>query len=186
MRLDRATVFGRFVQIQTCDNCRGSGTIIKTKCRECKGRGTVEHIRRIDVSIPPGVDSDSHLRLRGQGEAGIRGGSPGDLYIVIHVKPHEIFSRQDNDIFCEIPIGFTQAALGTKITVPTLDGTAQLKIPSGTQTGTLFRLNNKGIKKLQGYGRGNEYVKVVVKTPTKLSNRQKHLLEEFAKEGDTT
>jgi molecular chaperone DnaJ len=186
MRLDRATVFGRFVQIQTCDNCRGSGTIIKTKCRECKGRGTVEQIRKIDVSIPPGVDSDSHLRLRGQGEAGIRGGIPGDLYIVIHVKPHEIFSRQNNDVFCEIPITFTQAALGTKIKVPTLDGTAQLKIPSGTQTGTLFRLKNKGIKKLQSYGRGNEYVKVFVKTPTKLSKRQKQLLEEFAKEEDTS
>ena len=185
IRLDRTTLFGRFVQIQTCDRCYGSGTLITKKCRECKGTGTIEQLRKIDLSIPLGVDSDSHLRLRGQGEAGIRGGPPGDLYIVLHVKPHETFRRRGDDIFCKVPIGFTQTTLGATIKVPTLNGGAELKIPPGTQTGTLFRLKKKGMPKLQGNGRGDEYVKVVVKTPTKLTERQKRLLEEFAKESGT-
>ena len=186
IRLERSTAFGRLVQVQTCDRCGGSGVIIKTKCRDCRGTGTVEHHRRIDVSIPPGVDSDSHLRLRGQGEAGIRGGEPGDLFVVIHVKPHEIFRRQGDDIYCKVPIGFAEAALGAAVEVPTLDGKAELKIPSGTQTGTLFRLKRKGIPKLQSYGQGDEYVEVVVKVPTKLSERERQLLEEFAKEEGTS
>jgi len=182
MRFERASPFGRFIQIQPCDKCHGSGVIITTKCRECKGTGIVEHLRKIDVGIPPGVDSDSHLRLRGQGEAGIRGGPAGDLYIVLHIKPHQMFRRQGEDLYFRLQIEFWQAALGASINVPTLNGTAELKIPAGTQTGTLFRLKKKGMPKFQGFGRGDEYVEVSLKTPTKLSERQKLLLEEFAKE----
>ncbi len=182
MRFERASPFGRFVQIQTCDRCHGAGVLITAKCRECNGRGIVERLRKIDVSVPPGVDSDSHLRLRGQGEAGIRGGPSGDLYIVLHIKPHQMFRREEDDLYCKLQIEFWQAALGATVKVPTLNGTAELKIPAGTQTGTMFRLKKKGMPKLQGWGRGNEYVEVSVKTPTKLSRRQKRLLEEFAKE----
>lgn len=182
IRRNLVSGFGRLVQIQTCDRCRGTGTIITTKCSECKGSGIIQRFRSIDINIPAGVDNGAHLRLRGQGEAGIRGGPPGDLYVVVHVKPHKVFERRDDDILCQIPIDFTVAALGGKVRVPTLDGEAELEIPAGTQTETVFRLRKKGIPHLRGFGRGDELVKVRVRVPTHLTSRQKRLLEEFSKE----
>jgi len=134
------------------------------------------------VEIPKGIDSGSRLRLSGQGEAGERGGPPGDLYVVVHVKPHKIFQRNNGDILCEVPIGFAQAALGAEIDVPTLDGKARLKIPEGTQTHTVFRLRRKGLPRLHGYGQGSELVRVIIRTPKRLTSKQRQILAELAKE----
>lgn len=177
----RNTAFGRFVSVSTCEACGGEGTIIREKCTQCHGSGRVRRERKIEVKIPPGVDTGSRLRVSGEGEAGVRGGPPGDLYVFIHVKPHPKFKRQGNDIILEIPITFTQAALGAEIEVPTLDGTAKLKIPEGTQNGTMFKLRGKGIPYLKGYGRGDQHVRVNVKVPQKLSAKQRELLREFAR-----
>jgi molecular chaperone DnaJ len=133
------------------------------------------------VRIPPGVDNGSRLKLRGEGEAGVGGGPPGDLYVVVHVREHAIFARQDNDIVVEVPISFPQAALGAEIDVPTLEGKVKLKIPGGTQSGKVFRLKGKGFVDLHGYGTGDELVKVSVETPRRMSARQRELLEEFSK-----
>jgi len=149
---------------------------------DCKGSGIVQRFREIDVNIPAGVDTGAHLRLRGQGEAGVRGGPPGDLYVVVHVKPHSIFERQADDILCVVPIHFTVAALGGKVRVPTLGGEAEINVPAGTQSETVFRLRGKGIPHLRGIGRGNELVRVRVKVPTRLTGRQKRLLKELSKE----
>jgi molecular chaperone DnaJ len=138
------------------------------------------------VKIPKGIENGSRLRLSRQGEAGKQGGPSGDLYVVIYVKQHKIFQRSDNNILCEIPIGFTQATLGTEINVPTLNGRIKLRIPKGTQTHTIFRLKGKGLPRLHGYGRGNELIKVIVRTPKKLTSKQKQLITELAKElGET-
>lgn len=182
IRRSRVSGFGRFIQIQPCDRCRGAGTIITNPCRDCKGSGMVQRFREIDVNIPAGVDTGAHLRLRGQGEAGVRGGPPGDLYVVVHVKPHNVFERQEDDILCVVPIDFTLAALGGKARVPTLDGEAEINIPAGTQSETVFRLRGKGIPHLRGIGRGNELVRVRVKVPTRLTSREKRLLKELSKE----
>jgi len=179
---ERSTGFARFVQIAPCDRCRGKGTIIESPCGECRGTGQVERTRKIDVKIPAGVDTGSYLRLSGQGEAGVRGGPPGDLFVAVRVKSHPVFRRKDGDIFCEVQIGFAQAAIGARIMVPTLDGRAELKIPAGTQTGTVFRLRGKGMPNLKGYGRGDELVRVVTRTPIRLTKRQHQLFEELAKE----
>jgi molecular chaperone DnaJ len=178
----RSTGFAQFVQIATCNACGGKGTIVKTPCPRCQGSGTVQRQRRITVDIPPGVDTGSRLRLRGEGEAGSTGGPTGDLYVVIHVKPHAVFTRNGSDVLCEVPIGFSQAALGAEVTVPTLGGEAMLKIPAGTQSHTLFRLRGKGLPHLRGFGRGDELVRVLVHTPKKLSTRQRELLRNLAKE----
>jgi len=178
----RSTGFARFVQITTCNACRGKGTIIESPCKRCSGTGVVTRTRKIRVKIPKGIDDGSRLRLSGQGEAGARGGPPGDLYVVVHVKPHKIFQRNNSDILCEASIGFAQAALGSEIEVPTLDGKARLKIPRGTQTHTVFSLRGRGLPRLHGFGRGNELVRVVIHTPKKLTSRQRRLLTELAKE----
>lgn len=177
----RTTAFGRFVNVRSCEACGGTGTFIKERCPGCGGSGRIERERKIDVKIPAGVDTDSRLRISGGGEAGRRGGPPGDLYIFIHVRRHKIFSRQGDDIYVEIPISITQAALGTELEVPTLDGKARLKIPEGTQSGATFRLRGKGIRRLRGYGSGDQHVRVIVQIPRKLSARQKELLREFAR-----
>jgi molecular chaperone DnaJ len=178
----RSTGFARFIQVVPCDKCECSVTIIESPCGECRGTGLVERTRTIDVKIPAGVDTGSFLRLSGQGEAGTRGGPPGDLLIAVRVRPHNIFRRKVGDIFLEVTIGFAQAALGAKIQVPTLDGRAELKIPAGTQTGTVFRLRGKGVPHLGGFGKGDELVRVVTRTPTKLTKRQRQLFEELAKD----
>lgn len=177
----RATGFARFVQITPCDRCRGSGFIIEHPCPECKGIGLSERSRRIRVQIPAGVEDGSSLRISGEGNQSLEGGPPGDLYVLINVKPHENFKRHGDNLICEMPVNMVQAALGTVIHVPTIDGKAKLKIPPGTQGGTLFRLRGKGLPSL-GHGRGDELVRVNVKTPVNLTRRQKELLKEWAKE----
>ncbi len=172
----------QFTEIQTCSRCRGKGVFIKNLCQDCNGTGTVQRLRRIDLKIPPGIDDGYSLRLGGEGKPGTQGGRKGDLYVVVHVRPHELFRRNGSDLFYEANITFPQAALGTKIQVPTLDGEARLTIPAGTQTGTLFRLRGKGIPHLRGWGKGDMHVRIVIKTPTKLTRRQEKLLAELAQE----
>ncbi|MBU4221886.1 MAG: molecular chaperone DnaJ [Euryarchaeota archaeon] len=174
------TPFGRFMTTSTCGTCRGAGNVIDSPCTTCHGSGTVQKKRKLEVKIPPGVDSGSRLRVSGEGEAGHKGGPPGDLYVEIYVKPHKIFTRHENDVVMEASISFTQAALGDEIPVPTLDGKASMKIPAGTQNGHVFRLRGKGFPSLHGSGKGDELVKIKVEVPTKLNEKQKQLLKEFA------
>ena len=181
MSYSKRTPFGQFTSVTTCKNCRGEGTVIDVPCSDCKGKGLVQKVKKISVKIPPGVDTGSRLRVAGEGEAGEKGGPPGDLYVVIHVKPHDVFMREGRDILCEIPITFGQAALGAKIQVPTLNGKVKMNVPSGTQSGTVFRLKGKGMTDLRGFGKGDEHIRVIVETPRKLTKRQKELLEEFEK-----
>jgi len=170
---------GFFSVATTCSSCGGRGKTISNPCRTCHGRTRVSKTKRIRVNIPAGVATGSRIKLTGEGEHGANGGSSGDLYIVLRVKDHSLFERDGADIFCEVPINFSQATLGTDLEVPTLEGKARLKIPAGTQTHKIFRLKNQGIAHLRGGGRGDLHVRVVVETPTKLSGRQKELLKEF-------
>ncbi|MDW7650114.1 MAG: molecular chaperone DnaJ [Bacillota bacterium] len=176
----RNTAFGRFVSVKTCDVCRGEGKIIKERCPDCHGSGRIQRERKIEIKIPAGVDTGSRLRVSGEGEAGSRGGPPGDLYVIIHVRQHKVFRREGDDIIVDIPVSFAQATLGTELDVPTLDGKARLKVPEGTQPNTLFRLRGKGIPHLRGYGSGDQHVRVTVDIPRKLSAKQKELLREYA------
>lgn len=175
------TAFGRIVNRRVCSACNGQGKIVREKCPTCHGSGKVKKHRKIQVRIPAGVDDGSQIRISGEGESGTRGGPPGDLYIVIRVKPHEFFDREGDDIYCEVPLTFAQAALGDEIEIPTLTGKVKLKIPAGTQTGTYFRLKGKGVPRLRGHGQGDQHVKVVVVTPSRLNEQQKELLREFAR-----
>ncbi len=172
---------GFFSISTTCGQCRGEGMIIADPCQKCQGQGRIRRQESLSVKIPAGVDNGSRLKLRNEGEAGYGSGPPGDLYVVIHVKEHDLFVRQDNDIVIEVPISFPQAALGCEIDVPTLEGKVNIKVPSGTQSGKVLRLKGKGIVDLHGYGRGDQLVRVVVETPRSLTARQRELLEEFAK-----
>ena len=168
---------------RTCSFCKGEGSIIVDPCKKCRGTGRIEIERNLSIKIPVGVDTGSRLRIAGEGEAGINGGTPGDLYVVVLIKEHPIFRRQDGDIFCEIPISITQAMLGDEIEVPTLNGEEKLKIHAGTQSGESFRLKGKGIKYIDRHGTGDEIVKVFIKIPAKLSREQKKLLQELKKTG---
>lgn len=181
IRTVQRTPLGSFQSVQTCPDCRGEGVIIEEPCPECGGSGRTRKRKTLKVKVPAGVDNDSRIRLSGEGEAGVRGGSPGDLYIFINVKPHRIFERRGNDVYMEMPVTFSQAALGAEISVPTLDGKATLKIPEGVQSHTMLRMKGKGIPQLRGSGRGDQMVRVIVATPTKLNKKQRELLEEFAK-----
>ncbi|MBP3966174.1 molecular chaperone DnaJ [Paenibacillus lignilyticus] len=174
------TPFGRMVNRRACSNCNGAGKIVKEKCTTCHGAGKVKKQRKINVKIPAGVDEGAQIRLSGEGEGGFRGGPSGDLYIVIRVKPHDFFERENDDIYCEVPLTFAQAALGDEIEIPTLTEKVKLKIPAGTQTGTYFRLKGKGVPRLRGYGQGDQHVKVTVVTPTALNEEQKELLRQFS------
>ena len=174
------TPLGSFQSVRPCPDCGGEGVIIETPCPECNGQGRLRKRKTIKVKIPAGVDNDSRIRLTGEGEAGARGGPSGDLYIFVRVRPHKLFDRRDNDVYMEMPITFTQAALGADIQVDTLDGKASLKVPEGVQTHTLLRLKGKGIPQLRGSGRGDQLVRVIVATPSKLSQKQKDLLKDFA------
>lgn len=171
---------GFFRISSTCPRCSGSGIIITNPCKTCQGQGRVRERHKVRVRIPAGVDTGSRLRLRREGEAGLRGGPRGDLYIVIHVKPHDLFERHGNDIYFRLPISIVQAAMGDEIEVSTLDGPRNLKIPAGTQTGEHFRLKGLGIPDLRGFGAGDQIVEVAVVTPTRLTERQCALLQEFA------
>lgn len=174
---------GFFSMSRTCTQCHGRGTVIKDPCKECRGSGRVRRTRRVKVKIPAGIDNGSHLRLAGQGEAGLRGGPTGDLYITIRVRAHPIFKREGDTVICEIPITFTQAALGGEIRVPTLNGRARLKVPPGTQTNKIFRLRKMGIPHLHSSGRGDQWVKVIIETPVNLSAEQKQLLKRLEEVG---
>lgn len=171
---------GIFSIAQTCPQCRGAGRVIEKPCKSCHGEGRRARTSKIRLRIPAGVESGSRLRSAGNGEAGLRGGPPGDLYVVLHVKPHEIFQREGDDLYCEVPVSMVQAALGGDIEVPTLDGKATIKIPPGTQPGTMFRLKGKGVKNVQGYGQGDLHVRINVEIPTRLTAAQRAKLQEFA------
>jgi molecular chaperone DnaJ len=172
---------GFFSIARTCHHCQGSGRVVVDKCPACSGQGALREDATVEVKVPPGVDTGTRLKLSGEGEpAPIPGGTPGDLYVVLQVREHPIFTREDTEVLCEMPISFTQAALGGSIDVPTLDGPTRLKVPAGTQTGKVFRLKGKGIPSLSTGGRGDQHVRVVVETPTHLGREQKELLERFA------
>jgi len=177
---EQATPFGRIVNRRVCYHCNGTGQIIREKCATCHGTGRVKRRKKIHVKIPAGIDDGQQLRVAGQGERGVNGGPPGDLYIVFHVEPHEFFERRGNDIYCEMPITFVQAALGDEIEVPTLYGKVKIKIPPGTQSHTKFRLRGKGVPNVRGGGVGDQHVIVKIITPKKLTEKQKQLLREFA------
>ena len=170
---------GFFHVRQVCPTCHGTGSRFEKVCVKCSGEGRVNETAKINVRIPAGVDTGSKLRSTGNGEAGSMGGSPGDLYIVVHVKEHEIFERQGDDLFTEVPIKFTLAALGGSIQVPTMAGKASLKIPTGTQSGTTFRLKGRGMPQLRGGGHGDQLIRVHVEVPTSLNSEQKKKLEDF-------
>ncbi len=180
MSVEQNTPFGRIVNRRVCHYCNGTGKEIKEKCPTCSGTGKVTRRNKIHVKIPAGVDDGQQLRVAGKGEAGINGGPPGDLYIVFHIRSHEFFERDGDDIYCEMPITFVQASLGDEVEVPTLHGKVKLKVPAGTQTGTKFRLKGKGVPNVRGYGIGDQHVHVRIVTPTKLSEKQKQLLRDFA------
>jgi molecular chaperone DnaJ len=174
---------GFFTISTTCGQCRGEGKLIQHPCKGCRGTGRMKENRRIEVKIPPGVDSGTKLRIRGEGEKGERGGPPGDLYVFIFVEPHDFFSRDGDEVICRIPISFSHAALGTEIDVPTLTGTRKLTIPRGIESGEILRIKGEGIPKMRGYGRGDQLVQIIVKTPKHLTKRQEELLREFEEAG---
>lgn len=170
---------GFFRMSTTCPQCHGTGEIIKDPCTDCNGMGLVRSRKKVSLKIPAGVDTGAKMRLQGNGEGGRKGGPAGDLYVIIHVEPHEFFQREGDLIYCQYPLSFDQAALGSKLEVPTIHGSRELKIPKSTQTGTRFTLNNEGVPHLRGGTRGNMIVEVRIKTPQKLTKRQKELLQEF-------
>jgi molecular chaperone DnaJ len=170
---------GFFSVQQTCPTCHGRGTVIEDPCHVCRGQGRVQEHKTLSVKVPPGVDNGDRIRLSGEGEAGEHGGPPGDLYVQVAVKEHPIFSRDDNHLFCEVPIGYTTAALGGELEVPTLDGKVMLKIPAGTQTGKMFRMRSKGVKPVRGGPVGDLICRVLVETPVNLTDKQKDLLRQL-------
>ncbi|MHB1394503.1 MAG: molecular chaperone DnaJ [Clostridia bacterium] len=183
VRFAQNTVFGKVVNVRPCEECHGEGKIIKEPCPQCMGRGSVRKSRKITLDIPAGVDTGSMMPLRGEGEPGLKGGPNGDLYIYMRVKPHRLFKREGINLYCEIPISFTQAALGDEIDVPTLEGSMKYTVPEGTQTGTTFRIKNKGIPSLKNKMKGDLYFTVKVAVPKKLNEHQKELLRKFAEIG---
>jgi len=166
---------------QTCGQCRGEGRVLEHPCSGCRGLGQVKAERTLTVKIPAGVETGTRLKLAGEGEAGVRGGPPGDLYVVITVQEHPIFLRQGDDLYCEIPINFTQAALGAQMEIPTISGRVLLKIPPGSQTGAEFRIKGKGLPNVRGYGRGDLVARIFVEVPTHLTAKQRDLLEQYAR-----
>ncbi|HLL02505.1 MAG TPA: molecular chaperone DnaJ [Myxococcaceae bacterium] len=171
---------GFFAVSRTCSDCNGTGAVIPDPCTKCRGSGKVPSEEVLEVNIPAGVDNGTRVRLSGMGEPGDRGGQAGDLYVTVIVREHPLFQREDYEVFCEVPISFTQAALGAKIDVPTLDGKVKMTIPTGTQSGKVFRLKGKGIPHLHSQQRGDQHVRVIIETPTELSSKQRELLEKFA------
>lgn len=172
---------GFFSVQQTCPQCRGQGTIVEEHCSHCRGKGRIQEQKTLSVKVPAGVDTGDRIRLSGEGEPGDQGGPPGDLYVQVMVRKHSIFTREDNHLFCEVPIGFVTAALGGELQVPTLNGKVMLKIPAGTQTGKMFRMRCKGVKPVRGGVIGDLICRVVVETPVNLTERQKELLRELDK-----
>lgn len=182
LRRVQQSVFGQFVNVVVCDTCQGEGQIAGAPCKECHGQGRERRKKKLAVKIPAGVDRGQQIRLAGEGEIGPKGGPPGDLYVVLDVEEHALFTRDGTDIYYELPLNVAQAALGEEVTVPTLDGDAQLRIPAGTQHGRTFRLRGKGIPHLRSNDRGNMFVVASIAVPHKLSGRQKELFEALARE----
>jgi molecular chaperone DnaJ len=164
---------------QTCPRCHGSGKTVAHPCATCNGAGRIKNQKTLSVKIPAGVDEGDRVRLSGEGEAGVNGGPPGDLYVQVHLKPHPVFQRDHDDLHCEMPVSFTVAALGGEIEIPTLDGSARIKVPTETQSGKTFRLRGKGIKGVRSQSPGDLFCHVVVETPVNLTARQRELLQEF-------
>ena len=181
VRKTTRTPFGIFQTQSACSKCGGRGEQIKKACKKCDGEGRIRVRKNISINIPAGVDTGTRVRVRGEGVAGENGGGSGDLYVMVYVKPSEVFKRDGDDLYIEVPISFSQAALGDEIEVPTLDGKAKLKIPAGTASHTLFRMKEKGIPNLDGYGTGDQMVRVEVQVPKKMSKKQKDLVKQFAK-----
>ncbi|MGB2698311.1 MAG: molecular chaperone DnaJ [Candidatus Zixiibacteriota bacterium] len=180
IRKVKRTFLGQFVNVTTCDYCQGEGQVIQKPCPACSGQGRVKGTSTISVKVPPGVVTGNYIPIRESGDIGPRGGPPGDLIVLMEEQEHDLFRRHEDDLIYELPVSFSQAALGDQIEVPTLDGKINVKIPSGTQSGKIFRLKGKGILHLHGYGKGDELVRIVVWTPTRLSQEEKRLLEKLA------
>lgn len=181
VRQVRQSIFGRFTNITTCPQCHGEGRIITEPCPQCRGTGKEKRERSILAKIPAGVEDGSRMRLSGEGDAGTRGGPPGNLYLSLSVKQHEFFTRDGDDILYGLPINFAQAALGAEVEVPTLNGNVKLKVPAGSQTGQVFQLKNRGIPHLNGRGQGNQLVTLLLVTPDSLTKKERQLFEELAK-----
>ncbi len=179
VRQQQRTPFGVFQNVTTCNTCMGTGKVVKERCTKCSGKGKIRRTKTINVKIPAGIDHGQVLTVRGEGNHGANGGPAGDVYLVVTVKPHKLFTREGYDVHCTIPISFVDATLGAEIEVPTLNGTAKIKVPEGTQTGTKFRLRGEGIKKLRMPGNGDQIVKITVEVPKNLNSQQKKLLKEF-------
>lgn len=179
IRRAQQTILGQFVNVTACPRCNGEGEIVTTPCTVCKGQKRVRVTRKLAVSIPAGVDDDMRIRLAGEGEPGDRGGPAGNLYVMLHVKPHGLFQRQDNDILLDLPVNIVQASLGAAVDVPTLDGPTKLTIPAGTQSGTVFRLKGKGVPVLRSNRRGDQLITARVVVPVKLNEKQRKMLKEL-------
>jgi len=179
VRSVQRTPFGQISTTRTCPSCNGAGVIITTPCGKCHGKGKVRSVKKIDVRVPQGTEDGLSLRFTGKGGAGEKGGSSGDLYVVLNVKSHEFYERDGNDVYCEFPISLVQAALGAEILVPTIHGEVKMRVNEGTQNDEVFKLKGKGIPHRRGSGVGDQYVKVNVRIPTKLNEKQKELLQEF-------
>jgi molecular chaperone DnaJ len=174
--------FARLVRVETCSRCSGSGRIVGTPCRNCRGSGLLKKRRTFNVKIPAGIEDGYSLRLSGGGEEKRNGAGPGDLFVMVRIRPHSTFKRSGSDLLSEVEVSFPRAALGTTVSISTIDGKAELKIPAGTQNGTVFKLKGKGLPKLNGWGKGDQFVKMDVETPRNLNSRQKKLLEDLDRE----
>lgn len=179
VRVSQRTPFGVVQTARTCDRCGGTGKVIDDPCRTCSGSGRIKSKKSIEISIPAGIDNEQVLNVSGRGNAGVNGGSSGDLHVYVSVRPHQIFERRGNDIWCEMPITFTQAALGDEVVVPTIDGKVEYQVHAGTQPDDVFKLKGKGIPRLNGRGRGDQYVRMTIEVPKNLSQKQKDMLKEF-------
>lgn len=181
-RRQQRTPFGIFQTTSACSNCHGQGKSIKNKCKTCKGNTTIRKERTIELTIPEGIADGNTLRVVGEGESGQHGGPTGNLYVTTHIKDDKFFERRGSDLFCQVPISFVQATLGSEITVPTINGKATVKIPTGTQSHTVLRMSGKGLPTLHGHNYGDQLVQVIVETPKKLSKKEKKIVEDLAKE----
>lgn len=179
VRINQRTPFGVVQTSRSCDRCGGKGKVIDTPCPTCGGTGRVRKPKTIEINIPAGIDNEQILNVGGQGNAGTNGGPAGDLRVYVNVRPHPIFERRGNDVWCEVPITFTQAALGAEVVVPTIDGRVSYQVREGTQPGDVFKLKGKGIPRISGHGRGDQYVRMTIEVPKNLSQRQKTLLQDF-------
>ena len=182
IRVSQRTPFGVMQTARTCNKCGGTGKVIDNPCKKCSGQGRVKNHKEVEINIPAGINNDQILNVKGHGNSGVKGGPSGDLHVYINVRTHPIFERKGDDVWCDMPITFIQAALGSKVTVPTLDGKVQYQIHEGTQPGDIFKLKGKGITHLNGRGKGDQYVRAVIEVPRHLTDKQKEILYEFDKQ----